>query len=106
MTSVEFYVDKHNIIYGFRIEGHSGYSDKGNDIVCASISTIAQMVEIELKLYGINSTIVKEDGFMVIFVINTELIYTAQYCFKTAKIMLNEIAIKYQDNVRFKEVLC
>ena len=41
MTDITFYGK--DVIYGFEVSGHSGFGDKGNDIVCASISSAALM---------------------------------------------------------------
>lgn len=42
MTNVEFSLDKGNIV-SFKVEGHSGYSEKGTDIVCAAVSSAVWM---------------------------------------------------------------
>ncbi len=35
---------KNGSLVGFSISGHSGYADSGSDIVCASVSSAAQLV--------------------------------------------------------------
>jgi hypothetical protein len=40
MTNITIYC-RDNTYTGFRIEGHSGYADEGEDIVCAAISVLA-----------------------------------------------------------------
>ena len=52
MTRCEFVIDEQCVegsdnrrIRGFRISGHSGYAENGQDIVCAAISTAAIMAE-------------------------------------------------------------
>ena len=44
MTRCEFFRDGARIT-GFSIAGHSGYSEAGSDIVCASISAVVTMAE-------------------------------------------------------------
>ena len=39
MTSITVFQD-HEAIQGFRCIGHSGYADKGQDIVCAAVSVL------------------------------------------------------------------
>ena|SRR6056297_2320230 len=39
MIKAVFYKSKNNY-YGFEISGHSGYAERGNDIVCASVSAL------------------------------------------------------------------
>lgn len=40
MTTVTIYQDRNGTYTGFDCEGHSGYGDEGNDIVCASVSAL------------------------------------------------------------------
>ncbi len=40
MTEVTFIKDKKDLLCGFKSEGHTGYGDKGEDIVCAGISAL------------------------------------------------------------------
>ena len=40
MTEITFYQTETGEIIGFRSEGHSGYADQGEDIVCAAISAL------------------------------------------------------------------
>lgn len=43
MINAEFFLYSGNIFTGFNISGHSGYSDSGSDIVCASVSSAVQL---------------------------------------------------------------
>ena len=40
MTHVTIYRNQENAFIGFLCEGHAGYADAGEDIVCAGISTL------------------------------------------------------------------
>lgn len=40
MTEITFYQTETGEITGFRSEGHAGYADEGEDIVCAAISAL------------------------------------------------------------------
>lgn len=42
MINAEFF-KKNSGFIGFKISGHSGYSDSGSDIVCASVSSAVQL---------------------------------------------------------------
>lgn len=42
MIRVTIYSDKEQIIKGFEVCGHAGFSESGNDIVCAAVSVLAQ----------------------------------------------------------------
>ena len=37
------FITNNSVVCGFEISGHAGYADKGNDIVCASVSSAVQM---------------------------------------------------------------
>jgi uncharacterized protein YsxB (DUF464 family) len=40
MTEITFYQTEEGDLTGFRSEGHAGYADSGEDIVCAAISAL------------------------------------------------------------------
>ena len=40
MTEVTFYRNSEGEFTGFRADGHSGYAEEGEDIVCAAISAL------------------------------------------------------------------
>lgn len=40
MTEITFYQAETGELLGFRSEGHAGYADSGEDIVCAAISAL------------------------------------------------------------------
>ncbi len=44
MTKCEFFTEGDRIT-GFTVSGHSGYSENGQDIVCAAISAVVTMAE-------------------------------------------------------------
>ena len=44
MTKCEFFTEGDRIT-GFCVSGHSGYSEAGTDIICASISAVVTMAE-------------------------------------------------------------
>lgn len=55
MTRVEITRNYAGEIVEFKISGHSGYADIGNDIVCAGISALAQAALLGLdKVVGLN----------------------------------------------------
>ncbi len=42
MIDAVFY-RKHDLLRGFSVSGHSGYSESGSDIVCAAVSSAVQL---------------------------------------------------------------
>ena len=60
MTRVIIFKNKDNHITGYNISGHSGYDIKGQDIVCAAISVLAQTALMSLiEVCGINENIIE-----------------------------------------------
>lgn len=52
MTNITFY-KRDKAYIGFEISGHSGYADKGSDIVCAAISAVTEYMLEYLQTYCI-----------------------------------------------------
>ena len=44
MTTVSFHLEGSRIT-GFEVQGHSGYADEGNDIVCAAVTSAVRLCE-------------------------------------------------------------
>jgi hypothetical protein len=40
MTRITFYTDANEEITGFRAEGHAGFAEEGEDIVCSAITAL------------------------------------------------------------------
>ena len=71
MTKATFYFDE-NVPYGFLISGHSGFAESGEDIVCASVSSVAYMVANTItEILKVNAKIEVNDGMMK-FIVNKE----------------------------------
>ena len=71
MTKATFYFDE-NVPYGFLISGHSGFAESGEDIVCASVSSVAYMVANTItEILRVNAEIEVNDGKMKL-IINKE----------------------------------
>ena len=43
MIRAELY-ESNGLLNGFRISGHAGYAEKGNDVVCAAVSSAVQLI--------------------------------------------------------------
>ncbi len=68
MTKATFYFDE-NVPYGFLISGHSGFAEDGEDIVCASVSSVAYMVANTIsEILKVNAEIEVNDGKMKLIV--------------------------------------
>ena len=40
MIEISIYKNANNLITGFKVSGHAGYSEKGSDIVCSAVSVL------------------------------------------------------------------
>lgn len=41
MIRAEFYMDRHQHLYGYCVDGHAGFGEEGYDIICAAVSSLA-----------------------------------------------------------------
>ena len=44
MTTVTFHMEGERIV-GFTVQGHSGYTDEGSDIICAAVTSAVRLTE-------------------------------------------------------------
>lgn len=92
---------KDNYISSVTIKGHSGYSEIGTDIVCASVSSIA--ITTVNAITRLNSNLIyfdEKDGFLIIEIKGND---------KVINILVNnmldlfrELEIDYPKNVKIK----
>lgn len=63
MIKAEFFTTESGSIKSFRIKGHSGYSDFGSDIVCASVSSSVMLaVNTAVEFFEVKLSLDVEDG--------------------------------------------
>lgn len=64
MITVTFFKSE-DVLSGFRISGHSDYSEHGSDIVCAAVSSAVYMAANTITdIQHINADVTERDGFM------------------------------------------
>ena len=76
------------------ITGHSGYNEKGKDIVCAAVSALVRVLERAIDKQGR----ILDDGKRVILEGGGRLWFTD--VMQAVEPVLEEIAEKYPENVR------
>lgn len=80
MINVCFYKENDKYI-GMVIGGHAGYAPKGQDIVCASVSSVCQNLLIALEaILNIQGIYIVEDGYMKL-----DIRYASKRCIKKAQ---------------------
>jgi uncharacterized protein YsxB (DUF464 family) len=82
---------------GLVVDGHAEYAEYGQDIVCASVSVLTQVIGYSICRETI-ANIQKSPGKLTL-VINKET-PESKVLFKTLKLGLREIASQYPDNIK------
>ncbi len=101
MTKVTFYFDE-NVPYGFLISGHSGFAESGEDIVCASVSSVAYMVANTItEILKVTAEIDVNDGIMKL-IVNKEQRHITKDILLGLKLHLDSLA---EDYPKFLETL-
>jgi uncharacterized protein YsxB (DUF464 family) len=83
------------------VKGHSGYADRGNDIVCAGVSALTQAAILGLRHYGVDMDVSMSHGEMTVQ-INKNDEDVVKPIFTAMVAGLKEIAKQYPENVRLK----
>ena len=106
MTDITFTFQEKSLI-GIEAKGHSGYSEKGSDIVCASISTLMYTL-----IYGLTG--IEEIPSVMAEINDKENLIRASWLKKfTSKTKIltraieksfRQLALKYPDYVKISEV--
>lgn len=106
MTEVRLFRSEGRIL-GIEIRGHAGFAEKGEDIVCAGLSTVIQALDIGLsEVLGRTDIEVQknpEKAFMSVFLDGPEE-KCATVLMQTAARSLWAIAESHPSHVRITEV--
>lgn len=91
---------------GLTVAGHAGYADRGEDIVCAGVSALAETAVIGLRqVAGIKPAVTRQDGYMDVRLpvgLTGEAAAAAATILKTTIAGLRDIARSYPDYVIFE----
>jgi len=69
MITAVFY-KKSGSLTGFKVSGHAGYADAGEDVVCASVSSAVQLTaNLITENFGIKSDIVVDENAVTLKVV-------------------------------------
>lgn len=105
MTKVEIFRKNGNII-GYKVSGHSGYSEQGSDIICSAISTSLQMTLIGIQeVLKLKVDFKINDGFLDVDLKNISLDKLTQTNILTEAmaIFLKELTKQYPKYIRLVE---
>lgn len=102
MIKVSFFTED-KIISGFEFNGHSGYSEEGSDIVCASVSSATYMAANTITdVIGLKADIDVNDAFMS-FHLHSDL-SQAQQILLGLRLHLESLAQDYPNNIKVTSV--
>jgi len=106
MIKVLFWQKAENELVGYTINGHAGFAPKGEDIVCAAISALAQTAVLALQeLLEKEPEVSVEDGGLECMLpgyLEPGDRETARIILKTLEIGINAIAADYKKHVEVK----
>ena len=105
MTKVEIFRKNGNII-GYKVSGHSGYSEQGSDIICSAISTSLQMTLIGIQeVLKLKVDFKINDGFLDVDLKNISLDKLTQINILTEAMamFLRELTKQYPKYIRLVE---
>jgi len=107
MTRCEFFMEDDRI-KGFSVSGHSGYSEAGQDIVCAAISAVVTMAEATINdvCGGKAKVRVKEEDARVTLTLPTSCDEEESIQAVLSGMMLTLISLRedYPDHIEVLEV--
>lgn len=109
MIKIEIQRQKDKIIY-FEIKGHANFSEYGEDIICAAVSSVGQMTLnglIETLNFHKKLKFIEEDGHIICDLKNSKLtdeeLEKADILVESMYSYLKEVAKNYIDFVKLKE---
>ena len=86
MTRITFY-KKNDLIIGFEVKGHTGKDEYGKDLLCAQLSTVAQLAVVGIEdVAKVKAFHEISDGYLKISVIEKQAeSENVQFLFNTCK---------------------
>ena len=108
MTTITFRTEG-NRITGFDSQGHSGYADAGEDIVCAAITSAIRLVEATINdVLGLAASVkVREEDASISFRLpgglSEKAEYTCQSLMTGLMVYFTELHDEYPENIEVLE---
>ncbi len=100
MIRAEFFLGRDDRLRGFHISGHSGTAEKGQDILCAFVSSAAYMTANTITdIIRADADAAAEDGDMILKVAEKHL-DPCQQILKGLKLHLSETEKQYPNNLK------
>ena len=91
-------------LIGFSVEGHSGYSIPGRDIVCAAVSTLTiNTINSIRELTCMEVDVLEDDEGRIQYTVQLKPGTISSTLLKAARIGYKSIAEQYPENVSYTE---
>ena len=99
MITVKFFT-KSGEVRGFEVKGHSGLAERGEDILCAAVSSVCYMTANTLtEVLKVKAEIkVNEDGYMKVLV--SEPTHEAENLLRGFSLHIRGLAKDYRKNLK------
>lgn len=97
MIQAKFY-KKNGKFLGFRVSGHSGYADAGEDIVCAAVSSAVQLTVNLLADFGCNPDVSSENNIVECKIERAE--FAESKLFRQLQLHIESIAEEFPDTIK------
>jgi hypothetical protein len=107
MTTVTIFQNRDGAFRGFSCDGHSGYADAGEDIVCASVSALViTTINAIAKFTGEGYSDADEDQAVIRFCLDKDCSHDTELLIRAMILGLEEIAESYESylQILFEEV--
>lgn len=99
MISAEFCATDSGSFKDFRVSGHSGYSDAGSDIVCASVSSAVMLtINTASEFFGVKLKVTVDDGDIICGI--REITEESDKLVKSLMLHLEEVSKEFPENIR------
>ncbi len=105
MTRVTFYLS-HEKIQAVDLQGHAGYAEEGEDIVCAAITSAVQMTHallFDVKRIAVDA-LIEDDGAHIRLTLPADGLDAGQEGFLALRIFYSELAAQYPEFIHVMEV--
>ncbi|WP_062308738.1 ribosomal-processing cysteine protease Prp [Alicyclobacillus sendaiensis] len=95
---------RHEGVLGFRVRGHAGYADPGNDIVCAAVSVLVYNFINSAERFADTPLEVRDRGDELSCRFPPSLNPRAKLLFDSMVFGIEQVAEQYPDHVRIRHV--
>jgi len=105
MNYATFYKNSQNgEIIGFKTEGHAGYADKGNDVVCAAISMLVINTINSIEMFTVDDCEIIEDenNAVISLMADSQQSIESRILLKSLELGLNQVAQGNPDYLSIK----